>query len=168
MLFVALGKAEPLISTAIGSAVRALTDGRTDGQRDATKYIISLASRSIKTHPTYTIWGGPKSHAFVYITDSIRIVDDRGGNYIELNPTSEIPLIQPFLVTTCNVNKGMGFWSTHVCTGLHLCIAPHRALVETIGARASNNIVAQVSILRWSQGDLTDIFLKSKLRLLNL
>ncbi len=35
-----------------GSAVRALTDGQTDGQTDrrtdATKYIISLASRSIK------------------------------------------------------------------------------------------------------------------------
>ena len=46
LFFAALGKAEPLISV-----VRALTDGQTDGQTDgrtdATKYIISLASRSI-------------------------------------------------------------------------------------------------------------------------
>ncbi len=36
----------------------------------------------------YAIWGGPKSHAFVYITDSIRIVDDKGGSHIGFNPHS--------------------------------------------------------------------------------
>ena len=74
MLFAALGKAEPLISTAvcqkfdfdlesrswstyisnlkgIGSAMRAVTDGRTD----ATKYIISLASWSIMKPYIYHI-----------------------------------------------------------------------------------------------------------------
>ena len=35
-----------------------------------------------------SIWGGPKSHAFVYITDSIRLVDDRGRIYIGFNPHS--------------------------------------------------------------------------------
>ncbi len=69
LLFTALGKAEPLISPAArqksdlnGSAVRGETDGRTDGRTDrrtdrrtdATKYIISLASRSIKMTKKYS------------------------------------------------------------------------------------------------------------------
>ncbi len=37
--------------------------------------------------PLYT-WGGPKSHALVCITDSIIIVDDRGGSHIGFNPHS--------------------------------------------------------------------------------
>ncbi len=38
-----------------GSAVRALTDGQTDGRTDATKYIISLASRSIINKQKYSL-----------------------------------------------------------------------------------------------------------------
>ncbi len=47
MLFAALGKVG--VEELGLSATRAETDGQTDGQTDATKHIISLVSRSIKS-----------------------------------------------------------------------------------------------------------------------
>ncbi len=54
-----------------------------------TKYLSSSTIAKTITIMSCTIWGGPKSHAFVYITDSKRLVGDRGKIYIGFNPYND-------------------------------------------------------------------------------
>ncbi len=61
------------VQTFIGSAVRVSTDGQTDGRTDATKYITSLASRSIITdislwYKMYYFECGPGLSKYVIMT----------------------------------------------------------------------------------------------------